>query len=332
MKTLWLWCKNNWLLALKLLILAVSLWFLYAKLIGEGGWKGFEEIELSEVIKQPLLWLVVGLMAINWGIEALKWKVLVNRFEAINYNTAIKSVVTGVFISLFVNILVPNRLGEFAGRILYVRLNKIKAALITSIGSFAQFIATALFGASAYLAFRFSGVTDPLERYSSYLLVAAVVFLVGLIVLLYLNINVLSWVLSKPKFLKRFKKITSVFYFYTTKRLLKVLVLSIIRYGVFCSQFILLLWLFDVDITAIQGLMAVPIIFLVQTIVPSNTLSDLGIRGAASIYFLNFFSTNDTGILAAAYLLWGINIFIPGIIGAVFFSIFKYKKVNGGNN
>ncbi len=313
------------------MILAVSLWFLYSKLMVGSGLKDFEKIDLSNIIKQPLLWAVIGLMAINWSIEALKWKILVGRFEAISYYTAIKSVVTGVFISLFVSILVPNRLGDFAGRILYVRLHKVKAALITSIGSFAQFIATALFGASAYLAFRFSGVAQPLEKYLSYLLVVAVVFLIGLMVLLYLNINVLSWVLSKPKFLKRFKKITSVFYFYTTKRLLVVLALSILRYGVFCSQFILLLWLFDVEITVANGFMAVPIIFLVQTIVPSNTLSDLGIRGAASLYFLNYFSANNSGILAAAYLLWGINIFVPGIIGAVFFSIFKYKKANGTN-
>lgn len=321
------------MLVLKLVILAVSLWFLYIKLISEDGWKGFEAIELSEIIKQPLLWLVIILMAINWGIEALKWKILVNRFEAISYYTAIKSIVTGVFISLFVNILVPNRLGEFAGRILYVRLNKIKAALITSIGSFAQFIATALFGAIAFSVFSFSNISDkPLEKYEGYLLVSALVLLVGLIILLYLNINVLSWVLRKPKFLRRFKKITSVFYFYNTSRLVKVLVLSILRYGVFCSQFILLLWVCGVDITVAQGLMAVPIIFLVQTVVPSNMLSDLVIRGAASTSFLGYFSDNNAGILAAAYLLWAINIFIPGVLGAISFSIFKYREGNGSSN
>lgn len=314
------------------MILAVSLWFLYDKLITGGAWKGFKDIELSKLLAKPLLWAVIGLMVINWGLEALKWKLLVNRFEPISYYTASKSVLTGVFISLFVNILVPNRLGEFAGRIIYVKLNKIKAALITSIGSFAQFGVTALVGASAYLVFWFSYQQTQLSQFSGYLLVAAVVLIVAVILLFYFNINVLSWVLGKPKFLRRFKKITSVFYFYNTTLLLKVFVLSIIRYGVFCSQFILLLWVCGVDITTAQGLMAVPIIFLVQTVVPSNSLSDLGVRGAASIHFLNYFSVNDAGILAAAYLLWGINIFLPGIIGAVFFSIFKYRNGNGSNS
>ncbi len=318
---------------LKLVILAISIWFLYTKLIGENGWKSFEDIKPSEIIAKPLFWVVLVLMGVNWGIETLKWKILVNRFEGISYYTTLKSIVTGVFISLFINILVPNRLGEFAGRILYVRLNKVKAALITSIGSFAQFIATALFGSLAFLVFSFSGIAErPLEKYEGYLLITALVLLVGLMVLLYLNINVLSWVLRKPKFLRRFKKITSVFYFYKTTRLLKVLLLSILRYGVFCSQFILLLWVCGVEITALQGLIAVPIIFLVQTVVPSNMLSDLVIRGAASTSFLGYYSDNHAGILSAAYLLWAINIFIPGMVGAVSFSIFKYKEGNGNTH
>lgn len=333
LKTIWQWSKNNILLVLKLVVLATSLWFLYAK-IKTGNFRGLEEVSIQSLLTKPLFWAVFGLMFINWGLEALKWKLLVNRFEQVSYYTAIKSVFTGVFISLFVNILVPNRLGEFAGRILYVKLHKVKAALISTIGSFGQFIITILAGSIAYLVFWFSFYYQPSEKFSGYLLVAAVVFVSGLAVLLYFNINVVSWVLSKFKFLRRFKKITSVFYFYDSKRLFKVFSLSLVRYAVFCLQFILLLWLMEVNITLIQGIIAVPIIFLVQTVVPSNALSDLGVRGVASIQFLNYYSTNDGGILLAAYLLWGINIFLPGIAGAVFFTIFKFKNVNsnGANN
>lgn len=317
---------------LKLIVLAISLWFLYVKLIAEESWKGFYEIELGLLFTKPLFWGVIGLMLINWSIEALKWRLLVARFEKISFYVALKSVVTGVFISLFVNILVPNRLGEFAGRILYVKINKIKAALITTIGSFAQFIVTALFGAIAYLLLWFSYMQTPLTQYSSYLLVSAIVVLAAFAMLLYFNINVVSWLLGKLKILRRYRKITSVFYFYHTKQLAQVFLLSVLRYTVFCSQFIILLWVCGVDITMAQGFMAIPVIFLVQTVVPSNALSDLGVRGAASIHFLNYFSVNDTGILAAAYMLWAINIFLPGIMGAVFFSVYKYRSVNGNGN
>lgn len=270
-------------------------------------------------------------MVANWSLEAQKWKLLVNRFEKISYYTAIKSVVTGVFISLFMNILVPNRLGEFAGRILYVKINKVKAALITSIGSFAQFTVTALAGSAAYLVFWFQYQQQQGQEFNSYLLVAVVALAVALILLFYFNINVLSWVLGKPKFLRRFKKITSVFYFYNTPRLLKVFGISVLRYAVFCLQFILLLWVFGVNITLAQGIMVVPIVFLVQTVVPSNALSDLGVRGLASVHFINYFNQNNTGILSAAYTLWAINLLLPGLVGAVFFTIFKYKNGNGNN-
>jgi uncharacterized membrane protein YbhN (UPF0104 family) len=321
-------------LLLKIAVLAVSLWVLYDKLIVGHGFENFstQGAQLFHLLYNPMLWAVVLLMTINWGIEALKWRMLINRFEVVSFKTAIKSVCTGVFISLFVNILVPNRMGEFAGRIIYVKINKIKAVLITTIGSYAQFAATVVFGAIAYLVFWNTFFAAEWENFTGYLLIAAVAFVAVLIPLLYFNINVVSWVLGKPKLLRRFKKITSVFYFYDNKRLLQVFALAVLRYAVFCGQFILLLQLCGVDISAAQGLMIVPVIFLVQTIVPSNALSDLGVRGAASIHFLNYYSSNNTGILAAAYSLWAINILLPGLAGAVFFSVFKYREGNGSNN
>ncbi len=325
--------KKHWLLLLKIVVLAVSLWVLYDKLVTDGGTTSvsIQGHHFIALLSNPMLWGVVLLMCLNWSIEALKWKLLINRFEQVSFLTAIKSVCTGVFISLFVNILVPNRIGEFAGRIIYVKINKIKAALITTIGSYAQFAATAIFGAIAYLLFWYTFSASQWEEYQGYLLIAAVAFVGLLIPLLYFNINVVSWVLGKPKLLRRFKKITSVFYFYNNVLLLKVFVLAVLRYAVFCTQFILLLQLCGVQITPSQGLLAVPVIFLVQTVVPSNALSDLGVRGAASVSFLNYYSDNNTGILTAAYLLWGINILLPGLLGAAFFAVFKYRNGNGSN-
>lgn len=321
------------MLLLKVVVLAVSLWVLYDKLVIDGGTTSvsIQGHHFIALLSNPMLGGVVLLMCLNWSIEALKWKLLINRFEQVSFLTAIKSVCTGVFISLFVNILVPNRIGEFAGRIIYVKINKIKAALITTIGSYAQFAATAIFGAIAYLLFWHTFSASQWEEYQGYLLIATVAFVGLLIPLLYFNINVVSWVLGKPKLLRRFKKITSVFYFYNNVLLLKVFVLAVLRYAVFCTQFILLLQLCGVQITPSQGLLAVPVIFLVQTVVPSNALSDLGVRGAASVSFLNYYSDNNTGILTAAYLLWGINILLPGLLGAAFFAVFKYRNGNGSN-
>lgn len=312
-------------------MLAVSLWVLYDRVVNGERLKNisYNDIDLLSLISHPLFWLVVLLMPLNWGLEALKWRMLVGRFEKETYYVAIKSVFTGVFISLFVNILVPNRMGEFAGRIIYVKLNKVKASLISFIGSFAQFVVTVLCGAVGYLVFWYSFYDAKWQTFTEYLLVITAGFVIALLVLLYFNINVLSWMLSRPRILRRFKKITSVFYFYKSALLAEVLGISILRYTVFCGQFIALLMLCGIDISITQGLTVIPVIFLVQTIVPSNALSDLGVRGAASIFFLNYYTVDDTAILAATYLLWGINILIPGLIGALFFAVFKYRNGNG---
>jgi len=282
-------------LLVKITVLVLSIWFLYAKLIAGDGWQVFASRTqaIIEEVNLYSLWPMLALMIVNWGIEAQKWKILISRFEKISYKTAFKAVFTGVFISLFVNILVPNRVGEFAGRILYVeRLHKVKAALVASIGSFAQFTVTVLAGSVAYLFFWQLYQYDEWHIYTQYLLVVAMVFFALLVPLLYFNINVFSWILSKPRWLRRFKKITSVFYFYDNTRLLKVLGLSALRYFVFAWQFILLLWICDVNISVEDGWVIIPVIFLVQTVVPSNALSDLGLRGLASEHFLGYFSAN----------------------------------------
>lgn len=335
MKTLVVWFKKNWLTALKIAVLAVSLWVLYKELVIDQSWKGFRDFKIAQLTDQPLFWLVLVLMMVNWGLEALKWQLLLSRFEKESYYVAVKSVFTGVFISLFVNILIPNRVGEFAGRILYTKIHKAKAALISGIGSFAQFAVTVLFGSVAYLIFFNRFVNDEGNQFNKYLLIISILFFSAIIVLFYFNINIFSWLLSRPKLLRRYKKITSVFYFYHSPVLLKVFGLAVFRYAVFCTQFILLLWVCGLPISFEQGVVAVAVIFLVQTLIPTNSIIDLTVRGGVSISVISMTITSegyDAGILAAAYLLWAINILLPGIAGAIFFAVFKYREYGNGNN
>lgn len=82
-------------------------------------------------------------MLLNWGIEAYKWKFLVQKINPIKLQRTFKAVWTGVTLGLFT----PNRVGEFGGRILYVpRKFRIKAVIVSLIGSFSQNIATIFFG------------------------------------------------------------------------------------------------------------------------------------------------------------------------------------------
>jgi len=103
-----------------------------------------ELIKLAPFGKQALkFWAVVILAFINWGIEARKWQLLVKSLQRISYFVAFKAVLSGVTLSLNT----PNRIGEYGGRILYVKEgNRIKAISLSIAGSMSQLIITLLMG------------------------------------------------------------------------------------------------------------------------------------------------------------------------------------------
>ena len=68
-------------------------------------------------------WLLLFVF-VNWGIEARKWQLLMKAVQPMSFITAFKSVLCGVTLSLNT----PNRMGEYGGRILFVKEgNRIKA-------------------------------------------------------------------------------------------------------------------------------------------------------------------------------------------------------------
>ena len=62
-------------------------------------------------------WSVIFLVFINWGFEARKWQLLVKPIQRMDFLTAYKSVLSGVTLSINT----PNRIGEYGGRILYIK-------------------------------------------------------------------------------------------------------------------------------------------------------------------------------------------------------------------
>ncbi|MEN9340374.1 MAG: hypothetical protein RIQ62_1686, partial [Bacteroidota bacterium] len=87
--------------------------------------------------------VIILLMMLNWSIEALKWRALLRDIEPISFSLALQSVLTGLSIS----ILTPNRIGEYMGRILYLRnKHKMKALPVQIVGSFALLIVSGFFG------------------------------------------------------------------------------------------------------------------------------------------------------------------------------------------
>lgn len=261
--------------------------------------------------------IVVLLMILNWGIETIKWKILIDKIQLFSFADAIKAVFAGVTIGIFT----PNRVGEIGGRILFLDKGKRTfGVLATGIGSFAQFITTITTGIFGFVLFLLL-FPDNNTINSIFNKISAIGLLLILLILIwiYFNIKIIKPILLKIPFFKT--RTDQLEYLSETKfiSLLKVLLLSFARYFVFITQFFLLLIFFNIHLTLIQAYISISLIYLFATLIPTTTLVELGIRGSLAIFFIGMFSDNILGIILSTTFLWFINLAIPSIIGSVFF-------------
>src|SRR3954462_14099366 len=94
-----------------------------------------------------LLSFVVVLMIVNWGIETVKWKLLIDKLHIISWLDAIEGILFGVTFSLFT----PSRIGEFGGRVFALNSDRKESIVSTILGSLAQIVVNLSFGAFGLL-------------------------------------------------------------------------------------------------------------------------------------------------------------------------------------
>ena len=228
---------------------------------------------------------------------------------------------SGVTVSIFT----PNRVGEFAGRVLHLQSgHRIKASIASVIGSMNQLLITLVAGGVG-LIFSLSGYLPGEPILVNTLNVLIAVAIVALVII-YFKIPTLSILAEKFPSLKNITLYTRVFGLYSFYRLLKITGLSFIRYLVFSFQFILLLQLFGVNLSYLECFRLISLIYLVMAIVPSIALSELTIRGSVTLYFLSPVVGNSVGILAASSMLWMLNLVIPAVFGALAAFYFRFNR------
>ncbi len=269
-----------------------------------------------------LLLLVLLMMVLNWSIETLKWKLLIGKLQQISFWQAFKGVLSGVTLGTFT----PNRIGEFGGRIMFLKNNyRIKGIVVTLIGSFGQIITTLLTGLGSFCIYLLFFAKVPwIQAHMGLLIETIVIFsTIGLaitVLIIYFNVNLIERVLLRIKYVRKFKKYLNILTAYGYLDLLKLLGLSFFRFFVFAMQFYILLYVFHISISFFAGMVMISLIFFVQTLIPSFTLTEIGVRGQVSVFFLCYLTSksNSLGIVYASLSLWIINLIIPAIIGAVF--------------
>ncbi|MCX6273152.1 MAG: lysylphosphatidylglycerol synthase domain-containing protein [Bacteroidetes bacterium] len=270
--------------------------------------------------------LVLLLMLLNWGAEALKWKLLIRKVETVSFRKAFTAVMTGITVSFFT----PNRVGEFLGRVFILgKADRLKGSLVTITGSLSQLLVTLVVGSLGGLIFlyEYSSLFVKLRFvFSLGIFIAWILFVLGL-VFFYFNIRIIcGWekvYAVKGKWLN-FMNGFSVLKELKFNDLLVVLGLSMSRYIIFTFQAVLLLKITGVPVPWIDSLIITSVIFLIMTAIPTIALAELGIRGSVAIFLFGFYYRNsdliegmdDLSIIMDFSLLWMINIGLPAVIGS----------------
>ncbi len=286
--------------------------------------------QITSVWKKGLFWLVVLLMFLNWGLEAQKWKRLLQPLQKINFITALKSVFAGCSITM----LTPNRIGEYGGRVLYVNEeNRISAIPLTILGGISQLIVTLIMGTVGLLYLKYFA-KEPTLLFSSLPAIAANIFIyVGMfsaIILLvfYFEAGFMVKLIKKAGFLKAIVKYLLSLQQFARKDLLRILFLSFLRYLVFILQYLLLLRLLEVNINPAICFWLLTIFYLLLALAPTIGFTELPVRAAASVEILQLYSPNILGIQAASFGIWIINLVIPALIGSILIFTIKIIKDN----
>ncbi len=312
--------------SIKIIIVALAAYFIYHKLSDNTNLTNF--LNLINRLNRVKVWItiiiILLLMFTNWLLESAKWKFLIGKIEKISFYRAVESVFCGLTWAIFT----PNRIGEYGGRIFFLSPRKrIKGMVAMSVGQIAQMVITNVLGALALLWFIYN--FKPLDQW---LFVAICVLVLGFcffFLLFYFNINWLEKSLSSIGFLKRFKSFFSVLGEYHRLELVKVMLYSLARFTVFTTQYLIVIHLLIPNIPYHESALMVFLLFFVQSALPSLDLLDVGVRSLTATYFFSFITHQEIAVMAAAALIWLVNLIIPAILGSYF--VFKLNFFDHNN-
>lgn len=278
-----------------------------------------------------LLLVLVGLMILNWTLEAVKWRYLVRSVERISLFTGLRAVMSGLSFSLFI----PNGLGEYLGRMLYLRDGKrLRSISVSIVGSISQMIVTFVMGLVGTAILLHKGVgngslpTSPVLKWWMEGLFYFIIVSTILLTLMYFKISWFAKWLQKIPWIYRNRIFIISLESYDTTLLAKVLFYAFLRYLVFILQYLLVFFMLGIQIPLLECGAATAAMFLILTVVPTIPVAEVSVRGQISLELFGLFSSNHLGIVSAAILIWLVNIIIPAILGSLFIlgvKIFKNK-------
>lgn len=302
---------------------------------------------MSKLIKIPLLLLFIGLVLyelfqvplaawydmlrywyfmlpvligtfLNWGLESVKWKRSMQDVYPLTFKEAWQGVIWGNMFSF----ITPNRTGSFLGRILLLpRKYRVTGMLRSVVINTFQFSTTLILGALAFI-FYTPGQNWikqwALKDFEHYFYIGSIVILLMLVVLFLIRGRDLSRL--KLQTIKYFRRAFN-------KELLKtspeLLIWSVLRYGVFVGQYLVLIYGMTQQSFHWDWIPAIALAFFLISIFPISIFSNIGVREQVFIWV--FSPWMDGRIAIISLIIWILNVLLPVIWGIISYGRYQRK-------
>lgn len=238
---------------------------------------------------------------------------------------------SGLSFSLFI----PNGVGEYVGRMLYLNEGKrLRSISVSIVGSISQIIVTFIMGLIGTVILLHQGIGSgalPISPVSKWWMQGLFYFIMGstiLLILMYFRISWFAKWLQKIPWVHRRRVFIISLESYDAALLAKVLFFAFLRYSVFILQYLLVFYILDVHIPVLECSATTAAMFLIMAVVPTIPVAEVSVRGQISLQLFGLFSSNNLGIISAAILIWLVNIIIPSILGTLFILGVKFSKTD----
>lgn len=272
----------------------------------------------------PFILAALTLLPLNLLLDAAKWRLLVSRAcEPVSFREALGSVFAGIALGF----VTPARVGEYAGRVFYLKNGRKGLLLVLSAIDRMYSVWIYFLVGTVILGFGLQG-TIPGPGGIWWLTVAA-----GAATTI-----VLGWLLAQPARLsaigpalarwtrrdwtRHLDSLTAI----DLPTVASAVALSALRYTVFCAQFVLLVLAFFPAAPALPLFAAVSLVFFAKTLIPSISAFDLGIRESAAVFFLGFYGVTAPAALNASLTLFAINLLVPAVVGILVIPRMKWTR------
>ncbi len=255
--------------------------------------------------KLPGLTLVamIAISLASWLVESKKWQYLLDDFYELSFRESVLQNLTAQAASF----ITPLRAGEFAMKSLFFKKSLRKKVLSRILaGTISQMLVTVILGVTGILFY----VKESLNLESALYLIYSGILLLLLLIIISL------WLIKKWKSGSL-----------TTKKWRRTILFSLLRYLIFASNWLLLLWLLDYESSMLITIRNVSVFYLVVSIIPVFQVFDIAVKWTAATYIFEGGFFHPELIIVATTIIWLTNSILPTLLGCALLPFQQLKTL-----